>query len=72
MIKLTRINKQEHFWINENLIEIMEENTDTIITLSSGSKIAVAETAEEIIKLIEKARGAIMIVQRECGEIVEQ
>ena len=54
MIKLTRINKQEHFWINENLIEIMEETPDTIITLSSGRKIAVAETAEEIKNLSKK------------------
>ncbi|MGI5935662.1 MAG: flagellar FlbD family protein [Oscillospiraceae bacterium] len=72
MIKLTRINKQEQFWINEDLIEFMEETPDTIITLSSGRKIAVAETAEEIIKLIEKARGSIMIVQREYGEVIEQ
>ncbi|HHU22265.1 MAG TPA: flagellar FlbD family protein [Clostridiales bacterium] len=72
MIKLTRINKQEKFWINENLIEFMEETPDTIISLSSGRKVAVAETAEEIIELIEKARGTVMIVQRECGEIIEQ
>jgi flagellar protein FlbD len=71
MIKVTRINKHEKFWVNEDMIEFMEETPDTILSLSSGRKIAVAETAEEIIKLISQVRGTIMIAQRECGEIIE-
>ena len=56
MIKLTRINRTEMFWLNENLIEFMEETPDTIISMISGRKIGVAETVDEVIKLIADAR----------------
>lgn len=57
MIKVTRINKKETFWVNENKIEFMEETPDTILSLESGRKIAVAESAEEIIRLILENNG---------------
>lgn len=71
MIKVTRINMHEKFWVNEDMIEFMEETPDTILSLSSGRKVAVAETAEEIIGLISQVRGNLMIVQRERKEIIE-
>ena len=43
MIKVTRINKVDTFWVNENLIEFMEETPDTILSMVSGKKYAVAE-----------------------------
>ncbi len=65
MIKLTRINRSETFWLNENLIEFMEETPDTIITMISGRKIGVAETVDEIIKLIADARKKIIVARNE-------
>jgi flagellar protein FlbD len=53
MVKLTKINGQE-FYINSDLMEYIESTPDTIITLTTGKKIIVIETAEEIIeKVIE-------------------
>lgn len=52
MIKLTRINKIDRFWVNEDKIEFIEETPDTIISLESGKKFSVAESAEEVVGLI--------------------
>ena len=70
MIKVTRINKIDKYWINENQIEIMEETPDTILTMVSGKKYAVAETAEEISDMIIRVRRAVMITRDDEGEIV--
>jgi flagellar protein FlbD len=71
MIKVTRINKVEKFWINENQIEYLEETPDTILTMVSGRKYAVAETANEISDLIIRVRRAVLISRNEDGEIAE-
>ena len=54
MIEVTRINRQNKFWVNENLIEFMEETPDTILTMTTGRKVAVAESAKEVALLAEK------------------
>ena len=58
MVLLTRINKQEQFYLNEDLIEFMEETPDTMISMQSGRKVVVAETAAQVVELIytEKSR----------------
>lgn len=58
MIMVTRINKVEQFYVNENKIEFIEETPDTIISLESGKKVVVMETAEVVIERIfqEKKR----------------
>jgi flagellar protein FlbD len=61
MIKLTRINKQDKFWVNENQIEFMEETPDTILSMVSGRKVPVAESAEEISRLIFHLRYPVII-----------
>ncbi len=71
MIKVTRINKIDQFWINENQIEYMEETPDTILTMVSGRKYAVAETAEEITKKIIRVKRAVLMTRDEDGELVE-
>jgi flagellar protein FlbD len=70
MIKLTRINKVDTFWVNENLIEFMEETPDTILSMVSGKKYAVAETAEEIENIIIKVGRATVIRRDSDGEMV--
>jgi flagellar protein FlbD len=47
MIELTKMN-QEKFYINPNLIEIVETTPDTLISTMSGKKYYVLETAEEV------------------------
>ena len=58
MILVTRINKRDQFYVNEDMIEIIEETPDTIISLNTGKKIPVMETAFEVIERIrdEKIR----------------
>jgi flagellar protein FlbD len=38
MILVTRINKVTQFYLNEDLIEYIEETPDTIISLNTGKK----------------------------------
>ena len=56
MILVTRINKVDQFYVNEELIEFIEETPDTIISLNTGKKIAVMETAIEIIEKIREEK----------------
>lgn len=56
MIKLTRMNKSE-FFLNIDLIEVIEQTPDTVITLTNGHKMVVTESSERIIeKIIEYKR----------------
>jgi flagellar flbD family protein len=58
MIKLTRLNGDE-FVINGDLIEIVDANPDTVITLINEHKFVVREKIEEVIdKVIEYKRQA--------------
>jgi len=58
MILVTRINKVSQFYVNEDMIEFIEETPDTILTLDTGKKIAVMESAIEVVEKIrdEKIR----------------
>ncbi len=59
MIKVTRLNKIETFWVNEDKIEFMEETPDTILTLEGGKKVPVAESAEDVINMITQRKREI-------------
>lgn len=48
MIRVTRINDAE-LVINADLIEFVEATPDTMISLTTGKKIMVKETVDEII-----------------------
>ncbi len=52
MIELTKINQQK-FYLNPNLIEIIEVLPDTLITITNGKKYYVMESVEEIIERVE-------------------
>jgi len=56
MILVTRLNKASQFYINENLIEFIEETPDTIITLNTGKKVTVSETALDIVEKIREEK----------------
>ena len=56
MILLTRINKTTQFYVNEDLLEFIEETPDTILTLNSGKKMAVMETAIEVVEKIREEK----------------
>lgn len=54
MIELTKLNKQgnEKFFLNCELIEIIEEKPDTTIRLINGKHFVVAESAAQVISKI--------------------
>lgn len=58
MIELTKLNDKK-FMINNDLIEIVEETPDTVITLTTGKKIIVKENRQEIRNLIISFRQEI-------------
>ncbi len=58
MIKVTRFNAGEVV-INSELIESVEETPDTIITLVTGKKILIRETAAEVV-------ARVIAYRREC------
>jgi flagellar protein FlbD len=51
MIKVERINGKT-FFLNEQLIEIVESTPDTIITLTTGHKYILKNQIEEVISMI--------------------
>ena len=59
MIRLTRINHQE-IVLNSDLIEHMEANPDTVITLTNGQKMMVLETPDEIVERVVRFRRRVI------------
>lgn len=51
MIEVTRL-KGTKIIVNAELIEIIEETPDTVITLTSGKKYIVSETKQDIVNLV--------------------
>lgn len=74
MIKVTRLNGTE-FYINDNMIEFLEETPDTIITLNTDKKLVVKESVETILSRIVDFRKKVFlgdtthILERVEGEI---
>ena len=50
MIELTKLNEMK-ITVNADLIEVVEETPDTIVTLTTGKKIIVKETRLEVANL---------------------
>jgi len=59
MIRLTRLNNQP-LTVNSDLIKFVEQSPDTLITLVTGEKIVVRESADEVLaRLIEFRRSVL-------------
>jgi flagellar protein FlbD len=55
MIEVTKINGQKVL-INPTLIEVIEETPDTVISFSTGRKIIVKESRQELKNLVKSYR----------------
>ena len=51
MIEVTKINGVKVL-VNQDLIELVEETPDTVLTLTTGKKIIVKESRQEIKNLV--------------------
>ncbi len=59
MIRLTRLNNQP-LTVNSDLIKFVEQSPDTLITLVTGEKLVVRESAEEVLgRLIDFRRSVL-------------
>lgn len=59
MIHVTRLNRTEVV-LNSDLIEEIETTPDTVISLTTGQKIMVLESTEEIVERIRRYRQSIL------------
>ena len=60
MIKIARLKSQEEFILNAELIETIEETPDTVITLTSGRKLIVEDSMDQVVRKIMDYRRAIV------------
>ncbi|MGC9220636.1 MAG: flagellar FlbD family protein [Solirubrobacteraceae bacterium] len=61
MISLHRLGHQaEEFHLNPDLIVTVEANPDTVITLTTGTKIVVSEPPERVVAEIRDYRVAVL------------
>ena len=59
MIRLTRLNHAAMV-LNADLIEHIDVTPDTVISLTTGEKLMVLETAEEVVERVVKFRRSIL------------
>lgn len=59
MIEVTRLNNTKVL-INPDLIEFVEETPDTVVTFTTGRKIIVKESRQEIKNLVKLYRKDIL------------
>jgi flagellar protein FlbD len=60
VIQLTRLNSKPLF-VNADLIKFVEQSPDTLVTLISGEKLVVRETAEEVRSLFVAFRRSVLM-----------
>lgn len=58
MIKVTRLNNSQ-LWVNAELIEFIEATPDTIISMTSHTKIVVKESPEQLVDAVTHYRRRI-------------
>ncbi|MBZ4645866.1 MAG: flagellar protein FlbD [Petroclostridium sp.] len=68
MIKVTRFNGKE-FYVNSDMIEFLESTPDTVITTTTGKKIVVLESVEEVIDRIIEYKNKIYYRDREFRKV---
>ncbi len=67
MIELTRLN-QRRLSLNADLIKYVEQSPDTVLTLVTGEKLVVKESAAEVVqKVVEYRRMLLAELYRSPG-----
>ncbi len=60
MIEVTKINGQK-ILVNPHLFEVVEETPDTVLTLTTGRKIIIKESRQEIKNFVKSYRKDIFM-----------
>jgi len=59
MVRLTRLNSTE-LVVNADLIEMLESSPDTIVTLTTGQKLIVKESVDEVMEKVKEYKRSIL------------
>ena len=59
MIKVTRLDNRE-FTVNADMIEVIESTPETILSLSSGRKVVIRETVDEVVRRVIEYRHRVL------------
>lgn len=60
MIEITKMNGQKVL-VNPDLIELVEETPDTVMTLTTGRKIIIKESRQDVKNLVKLYRQDIFV-----------
>ena len=52
--------KGDPLWVNPDLVSFVESNHDTVMTLSDGRHVVVAESPEEVASALQEYRAATL------------
>jgi flagellar protein FlbD len=69
MIALHRITQpDQEFFLNPDLIQVVEAHPDTVITLTNGSRYVVSETPAEVVELVRERRASVLTMALTAAE----
>ncbi|MFP5371617.1 MAG: flagellar FlbD family protein [Actinomycetes bacterium] len=61
MIRLHRLGHDPHpFHLNPDLVLTVEANPDTVVTLTTGTKLLVTESPEQVADAVREWRGSVL------------
>lgn len=61
MIRLHKLGRDPHpFHLNPDLILTVEAHPDTVVTLTTGSRLVVTETPEEVTQAVRQWRASVL------------
>ena len=70
MILVTRLNGPE-FALNPDLVERADSTPDTVVTLVDGTKYVIAESVDELIRLVRLYRAGVLADAQRLSEAPE-
>jgi flagellar protein FlbD len=61
MIRLHKLGRDPHpFHLNPDLILTVEAHPDTVVTLTTGSRLVVTESPEEVVRAVREWRASVL------------
>ena len=60
MIRLRRLGHSEAFYLNPDLIAAIESTPDTVLTLTTHTKLLVADSPEEVVAAVRAWRASVL------------
>ena len=68
MISLTRFHSGEPIAINPDLIERIEQNPDTVVTMTNGNRYVIEESIDQITEKIRSFRASLLTLAVQMAE----